>query len=110
VSVPESRSLSTIARTVIPRDQRCCVRHHKNMHLVGTIEPAHTSFLSAASRKLRRMCLLQLAPTDVRYWHKADIACLASMSAFGGKASIFGLKVNVCFWPKADIFNRIDLT
>jgi hypothetical protein len=26
----------------------------------------------------------------VRYWHKADIACIASMSAFGGKAGIFG--------------------
>ena len=42
--------------------------------LAGTIEPAHASFLSAANRKLRCMCLLQLALTDVRFWHKADIA------------------------------------
>ena len=44
MSVSESRSLSTITRSVIPRGQPCCVRHHKNMHLAGTIEPAHTSF------------------------------------------------------------------
>ena len=70
----ESRSLSTITSSLIPRGQPCCVRHHKNTHLVGTIEPAHASFLSAANWKLRCMCLLQLALTDVRYWHKADIS------------------------------------
>ena len=73
MSVSESRSLSTITKTIIPRGQPCCVRHHKNTHLVGTIEPAHASFLSAANRKLRCMCLLQLALTDVRFWHKADM-------------------------------------
>ena len=25
---------------------------------------------------------------NVRYWHKADIACALQMSAFGGKADI----------------------
>ena len=86
MSVSESRSLSTITKTLIPRGQPCCVRHHKNTHLVGTIEPAHASFLSAANRKLRCMCLLQLALTDVRFWHIADNAAHAL----------------VRFWTKAD--------
>ena len=57
----------------MPRSQPCCVRHHKNTHLVGTIQPAHASVFSATNKKLRCICLLQLALTDVRYWHKADM-------------------------------------
>jgi len=86
VSVSESRSLSTITRRLIPRGHPCCVRHHKNTHLVGTIEPAHASFLSATNKKLRCICLLQLALTDVRYWHKADIpSCTAHVRFWGVK-------------------------
>ena len=32
----------------------------------------------------------------VRFWHKADIPCLASMSAFGGKAGIGAARIA---WP-----------
>jgi hypothetical protein len=32
----------------------------------------------------------RMSRTNVCFWHKADIACLASMSAFGGKAGIIG--------------------
>ena len=47
-------------------------------------EPAHASFLSAANRKLRCNCLLQLALTDVRYWHKADIPSCTAHVRFRG--------------------------
>ena len=97
MSVSESRSLSTITKTLIPRGQPCCVRHHKNTHLVGTIEPAHASFLSAANRKLRCNCLLQLALTDVRFWHKADIGCLGPMSALEVKRAFIEPDGYVCF-------------
>ena len=57
-------------------------------HLVGTMNQRTHHFSSAANRKLRCNCLLQLALTDVRYWHKADIPSAPHMSAFGGKADI----------------------
>ena len=34
---------------------------------------------------------------DVRYWHKADIACALHMSAFGGKADMPFCAAHVCF-------------
>jgi hypothetical protein len=44
------------------------------------------------------------APTDVRYWHKADIKELpANVCFFGGKADMAIALRDVCFWPKADI-------
>src|SRR5215467_12162445 len=37
----------------------------------------------------------------VRFWHKADIQLPLGMSAFGGKADIARVVVNVRYWPKA---------
>jgi hypothetical protein len=36
----------------------------------------------------------ELQPSNVRFWHKADITIMLS---FGGKADINGRQSNVCF-------------